>query len=241
MESSGHCVVSFRHRGVLRGQSCLSNCSQAGGDFRADQRLFVERSRGHLAKLWRAFRDAFHKHYFSGISCCLGASRKRWESHRAHLLAWRWQWSWRPFEIYRPASSAVGMFQITDGTFAQARKYCVRNHTVRIEGAWNDPSSCWFNSLYARTLPSHAAEMTAAYLHKSVVDILAARGAAKVSLGKKQKLAAVIHLCGSKRGESFAARGFRVTAGELCGSHSLQLYLTRIDVMKKRFANLARS
>jgi hypothetical protein len=224
---------------VLRGQSCLSNCSQAGGDFRTDQRLFVERSRGHLAKLWRAFRHAFHKHYFSGISCGLGQVES--DGNPIARTYWRWQWSWSPFEIYRPASSAVGMFQITDGTFAQARKYCVRNHTVRIEGAWNDPSSCWFNSLYARTLPSHAAEMTAAYLHKSVVDILAARGAAKVSLSQKQKLAAVIHLCGSKRGESFAARGFRVIAGELCGSHSLQRYLIRLDEMKKRFANLARS
>ena len=195
------------------------------------------------AATWQSYGALFATHSTNIISAEFLAALAQVESDGNPIARtyWRWQWSWSPFEIYRPASSAVGMFQITDGTFAQARKYCVRNHTVRIEGPWNDPSSCWFNSLYARTLPSHAAEMTAAYLHKSVVDILAARGAAKVSLGEKQKLAAVIHLCGSKRGESFAARGFRVTAGELCGSHSLQLYLTRIDVMKKRFANLARS
>jgi hypothetical protein len=152
--------------------------------------------------------------------------------------SWRWQWSWKPFEIYRPASSALGMFQLTDGTFAIARKYCIRNHTVVTEGPWYDLSSCWFNSLYSRTLPSHSIEMTAAYLHQSVIDTLAARRTAKTTLAQKQKLAAVIHLCGFKRGETFAARGFRVTQGELCGAHSLQRYLTQIDVMKKRFAGL---
>jgi hypothetical protein len=90
-----------------------------------------------------------------------------------------------------------------------------------------------------RTLPSHATEMTAAYLHQSVVDTLAARRRANVSLAQKQKLAAVIHLCGLKRGETFVARGFRVTQGERCGTHSLQRYLIQIDVMKKRFARLA--
>src|SRR5208282_1050319 len=43
---------------------------------------------------------------------------------------WRWSWTTQPFEVYRPASSAVGMYQITDGTFAEARRYCIHNHTV---------------------------------------------------------------------------------------------------------------
>jgi hypothetical protein len=80
--------------------------------------------------------------------------------------------------------------------------------------------------------------MTAAYLHKSVVNTLAARHGAGVSLAQKQKLAAVIHLCGLKGGETFAARGFRVTPGERCGTHSLRRYLSQIDLMKKRFAQL---
>jgi hypothetical protein len=72
-----------------------------------------------------------------------------------------------------------------------------------------------------------------------VLDILAARPKAKASVAQKQKLAAVIHLCGAKRGENFAARGFRVLPGELCGTHSLQRYVTQIELMKKRFAKLA--
>jgi hypothetical protein len=80
--------------------------------------------------------------------------------------------------------------------------------------------------------------MTAAYLHQSVVDTLRSRGNATISLTQKQKLAAVIHLCGLKRGETFAARGFRVIPGERCGTHSLGRYLTEVDLMKKRFARL---
>lgn len=193
------------------------------------------------AATWESYGALFEEHSTSIISAEFLAALAQVESDGNPIARtyWRWQWSWSPFEIYRPASSAVGMFQITDGTFAAARKYCIRNHAVLAEGSSFDRHSCWFNSLYTRTLPSHAAEMTAAYLHQSVVDILAARRPAKVSLAQKQKLAAVIHLCGAKRGESFAARGFRVTPGELCGSHSLQRYLSQIDQMKKRFAKLA--
>ena len=190
---------------------------------------------------WRRYGPLFEEHSTSIISRELLAALAQVESdgNPVALTRWRWQWSWNPFEIYRPASSAVGMFQITDGTFAEARKYCIRNHTVVTEGPWYDLSSCWFNSLYARTLASHATEMTAAYLHRSVVDTLAARGTAKVSLAQKQKLAAVIHLCGLKRGESLVARAFRVTQSERCGTHSLQRYLTQIELMKTRFARLA--
>jgi len=80
--------------------------------------------------------------------------------------------------------------------------------------------------------------MTAAYLHRTVVDPLAARPTARVSLAQQQKLAAVIHLCGPKRGEIFVTRGFRATADERCGTHSLQSYLIKVDLMKKRFARL---
>jgi hypothetical protein len=193
------------------------------------------------ASTWENYGAIFEKHSTDIISSEFLAALAQMESDGNPVARtyWRWQWSWSPFEIYRPASSALGMFQITDGTFAEARKYCIRNHEVATQGSWNDPNSCWFNSFYSRILPSHAVELTAAYLHRSVADTLAARRKSKASLAQKQKLAAVIHLCGPKRGEAFAARGFRTAPGESCGDHSLQRYLTQIDLMKKRFARLA--
>jgi hypothetical protein len=189
---------------------------------------------------WRSYGPLFEKNSTIIISAEFLAALAQVEANGNPIARtyWLWQWSWNPFEVYRPASSALGMFQITDGTFAEARKYCIRDHKIVTDGPWYDLRSCWFNSFYTRTLPSHSSEMTAAYLHRSVVDTLAARRTAKVGLAQQQKLAAVIHLCGLKRGEIFVTRGFQLTPGERCGTHSLRQYLTQIDLMRKRFARL---
>jgi hypothetical protein len=152
---------------------------------------------------------------------------------------WRWRWSWNPFEVYAPASSAVGLLQMTDGTFAQARRLCIRDHSVAREGAWWDPRACWGNALYSRAVPSHAIEMTAAWLHQSVVDTLVAEGIAKATLEKKQRMAAVIHLCGRERGAAYARRGFWALPGERCGDHDVAVYLGRVRVLRRTFAQIA--
>ena len=51
---------------------------------------------------------------------------------------WRWRLSWNPFELYQPASSAVGMYQITDPTFQEAKRYCIHDHVVVEDRPWND-------------------------------------------------------------------------------------------------------
>jgi len=190
---------------------------------------------------WQSYGPLFQEHSTNVITAEFLAALAQIESDGNPIARtyWRWQWSWSPLEIYRPASSAVGMFQMTDGTFAEARKYCIRDHVVLTTGPWNDLSSCWFNTLYARILPSHAIEMTSAYLHTRVLEILARRRPAKIALAQKQKLAAVIHLCGPRRGEAFATRGFRPSPRELCGTHDLQKYLSRLDRLKEGFARLS--
>ena len=151
---------------------------------------------------------------------------------------WRWSWSSQPFEVYRPASSAVGMYQITDGNFAEARRYCIRDHVVVEDGPWNDWKSCWFNSLYARVLPSHAVELTSAYLDRSVANILERHRIGSATLQRKQMLAALIHLCGAGAGDEFARRGFRLIEGQRCGDHAARVYLDRVSTMKAVFDRL---
>jgi hypothetical protein len=189
---------------------------------------------------WKSYGSLFEKNSTDILSPEFLAALARVEGDGnpvAHTY-WRWQWSWNPLKIFRPASSALGMFQITDGTFAEARKYCIHDHKVVSDGPWHDFRSCWFNSFYTRILPSHAIEMTAAYLHQAVANALAARRVKKVSPAQTQRLAAVIHLCGAKRGETFIKQRFQAAAGEQCGTHSLRGYLSRIDAMKQRFARL---
>jgi hypothetical protein len=162
---------------------------------------------------WRSYAPLFEKHSTSIISPESLAALAQLEGSGNPIARtyWRWQWSWNPFHIYRPASSALGMFQITDGTFAEARKYCIRDHQVVTDGPWYDLRSCWFNNFYTRTIASHSIEMTAAHLHRSVVATLAARRTTRAGLAEQQKLAAVIHLCGLREG--------RLSSREASGQH----------------------
>jgi hypothetical protein len=151
---------------------------------------------------------------------------------------WKWSWSSQPFEVYRPASSAVGMYQITDGNFAAARRFCIHDHVVVEDGPWNDWHSCWFNNLYARVIPSDAVELTSAYLDRSVASILERHRMSSASLLQKQMLAALIHLCGAGAGDEFARRRFRLADGQRCGDTPARVYLERVETMQSVFNRL---
>jgi hypothetical protein len=185
---------------------------------------------------WEAYGPIFRRHATATITSELLATLAQIEGagNPVARTYWRWRLTHEPFEIYRPASSAVGMYQITDGAFREAKRYCVREHTVIEDGPWHDWKSCWFNSLYFRVIPSHAVEMTSAFLDRRVNSL-----APKATPLQKQDLAAVIHLCGAAGGAAYAARGFRVPSGQRCGDHDLRGYLARVNSMKRSFARLA--
>ena len=201
--------------------------------------------RGVLAKTtpetWRQYGPLFNNHSTAVITPQLLAALAQVEGEGnplAHTY-WRSTLTMNPLEVYRPASSAVGMFQITDGTFREAKRYCIHNHVVVEDGPWHDVRSCWFNSLYTRVLPGHAIELTAALLDRGVASVIQRRGISAASPRQKQDLAAVIHLCGAGAGNLYAARGFRLMAGQRCGDHTLGHYLARVHAMKLEFARLA--
>jgi Transglycosylase SLT domain len=152
---------------------------------------------------------------------------------------WRWSWVEKPLEMYRPASSAVGMYQITDATFAEARHYCIRGHAVVEDGPWDDWGSCWFNSLYFRVIPAHAVELTSSYLDRHVRLALRATGIASATPREDEQLAAVIHLCGAGAGEAFARRGFHLIAGQRCGDQDPRAYVSRVQTMVRSFERLS--
>jgi hypothetical protein len=190
---------------------------------------------------WRSYAPIFREHATSVITPEFLAALAQVEAtgNPVARTYWRWRATPEPFEVYRPASSAVGMYQITDGTFAEAKRYCIRDHVVAEAGAWHDPRACWFNALYFRVVPSHAVELTSAYLDVRVAGTLARQRIGAVTLRQKQDLAAVIHLCGAGAGEAYARRGFRLTDGQRCGDHDVRGYLARVNAMKRTFARLA--
>jgi hypothetical protein len=130
------------------------------------------------------------------------------------------------------------MYQITDGNFAEARRYCIHDHVVVADGPWNDWHSCWFNSLYARVIPRDAVELTSAYLDSSVASILARHGLSSASLSQRQMLASLIHLCGAGAGDEFARRRFRLGEAQRCGDHQAHAYLERVSAMQSVFTRL---
>jgi hypothetical protein len=193
------------------------------------------------AETWAAYGPLFRAHSTATVTPELLAALAQVEGAGnpvAHTY-WRWRFSWNPFEIYRPASSAVGMYQMTDGTFAEAKHYCIHHHQLVAEGPWWDMTSCWFDSLYMRVLPGDAVELTAAYLDRAIADIVSRHAGAATTEQQKQDLAAVIHLCGAGAGDAFARRGFHLRPGERCGDHEAQRYVAQVNAMKRSFAQLA--
>jgi hypothetical protein len=132
------------------------------------------------------------------------------------------------------------MYQITDGTFAEARRYCIHDHAVAADGPWNDWDSCWFNRLYTRVIPAHAVELTAAYLDRSVSGALEHHHVKAVTPEQSMVLAAVIHLCGAGAGDAFVRRGLKLEEGQRCGDHEAENYVARVRDMRRVFEAIER-
>ena len=190
------------------------------------------------SETWRQYGSLFRENSTSVITPELLGALAQVESAGDPVARtyWRWRLTWNPLALYQPASSAVGMFQITDATFNEARRFCIHGHVVVEDGPWHDLRSCWFNRLYTRLVPSHAVELTAALLDRQVARTLARHRLTAATLKQKQDLAALIHLCGAGAGDAYARRGLRLTAGQRCGDHDVRRYLGQINALKRQFA-----
>jgi hypothetical protein len=193
------------------------------------------------AETWRDYGPLFRKYSTATISPELLAALAQVEGAGdpvAHTY-WRWRLAWPPFDIYKPASSAVGMYQMTDATFTDAKHYCIRHHVVIDSGARSDGESCWFTDFYTRVLPNHAVELTSAHLDRAVAAILGPSPNAKATPLQKQTLAALIHLCGAGPARDFAHRGFQLTPGERCGDHDAATYVGQVNALMRQFQRFA--
>lgn len=186
------------------------------------------------AETWQQYGADFRTYSTDTVTPELLAALAQTESSGNPVTRtyWRWRLTWNPLAMYKPASSAVGLFQMTDPAFAEASRYCIRRHAVVATG-------CWLGSLYLRPLPSHATELAAVYLDRNVASVLAAVPKSTASPQQKQDLAALIHLCGAGPGRTFVRRGFRPVAGQHCGDHLVAAYLAKVNRMKRQFLTLA--
>ena len=121
-----------------------------------------------------------------------------------------------PWRIFAPASSAVGLLQITNGNLEQARL---------LSGP---------RSSYSRLSPADSIAMTAAFLQHWV----AREAPRKTSTPRRQQLAAVIHLCGPEKGPVFVRSGFRLDRMGDCGSQAVGSYVRRVMKYRQDFSRL---
>ena len=186
------------------------------------------------AETWRQYGPLFRTYSTSTITPELLAALVQIESsgNPVDRTYWRWRWSFNPFAIYQPASSAVGLTQMTDGAAAEAARFCIRDHAVTDTG-------CGLTSLYIRAIPSHDIELASIYLDRNVTEVLARAGEVKPSASERQDLAAFIHLCGGGPATAYARRKFVMNASERCGDHLVSSYVARVNAMKRQFQRLA--
>jgi hypothetical protein len=191
---------------------------------------------------WRDYGPLFEKYSTALIDAELLAALAQVEGSGNPVAQTYWRWSFRPhpFDVYRPASTAVGMYQITNGTFEEAKRYCIRGHVVLEADGAAGSDVCGRGGWYSRVLPSHAVELTAAYLDRRVAAALAQRRGRTVSRHQIEELAAVIHLCGAGAGEAFARQGMRLAEGQRCGDHAAEDYVARVLAARRTFAGLNR-
>jgi hypothetical protein len=181
---------------------------------------------------WRQYGALFRQYSTSTIPPELLAALAQGESSGNPVTRtyWRWRFSFNPFAIYQPASSAVGLFQMTDGAYAEAAKFCIRGNAVTDSGCGLGP--------YIRAIPSHSIELASIYLDRNVAAVLA-RADTNATAQQKQDVAAFVHLCGGGPATAFARRKFQMQSDERCGDHLVSAYVARVNAAKRVFQKLA--
>jgi hypothetical protein len=182
---------------------------------------------------WRQYGPLFRTYSTHSITPELLAALAQVESsgNPVDRTYWRWRFSLNPFAIYQPASSAVGLFQMTDPAYSEAARFCIRANTV-------ENTACGFGP-YIRAIPSHAVELASVYLDRNVAAVLTRAGDVAANPQQKQDLAAFIHLCGGGPATAYARRHFQMMAGERCGDHLVAAYISKVNAMKRQFLHLA--
>jgi hypothetical protein len=185
------------------------------------------------AETWRHYGSLFREYSTEQVSPELLAALAQIEAAGDPVARtyWHWRLTWNPLRLYEPASSSVGMYQMTDAAFSEARRYCIRDHAVT--------ENCWFNGSYMRVLPSHAVELAAIFLDRELSLLLPSERKEAATPEQEQDLAAMIYLCGPAPAEAYVRRGFRLLSGQRCGDHDAAGYLARVDDARRQFARLA--
>ncbi len=189
---------------------------------------------------WQSYAPLFRRYATASVAPDLLAALAQAESagNPVATTYWRWHVSLNPLAIYRPASSSVGMYQMTNAAYDEARRFCISHHHVTAMRADGETAGCggdW------RIVPGDAVELAAAYLDRMLNSLIAKRHPAALTPQQKENLAAVIHLCGPGPAASYLRHGFRLAPGERCGDQDIAAYVARVSRFAQQFRRLAQA
>ncbi len=192
---------------------------------------------------WQSYAPLFRGYGTANVEPELLAALAQAESagNPVATTYWRWRFSLNPLAIYRPASSSVGMYQMTDAAYAEARRFCVSHHHVAEDRTDSDAPACGQGGAYWRIMPSDAIELTATYLDRKLAALLGKHRPAALTQQQKDNLAAVIHLCGPGPAASYLRRGFHLAPGERCGDQDIAAYVGRVSGFERQFRRLGQA
>jgi hypothetical protein len=190
-----------------------------------------------LQQTWKSYKPYFYRYSIGFITPEYLAALAQTESAGNPFATPKWRlkfaqdWS----RFYSPESTAVGLFQLTNPTFAKASQFCVRDGEILRAAKFGTPKSCWFNWTYLRISPKDSTQIVSAHLYQETGETLGSLYD-KVSDQTKRRVASLIHLCGRAKANEFLKRKFNLEKLGLCWSYNPSAYIHRVEFYERHFA-----
>ncbi len=191
------------------------------------------------SQTWQSYKTEFKQYETDIIDASFLAALAQTESSGNPIATAYWHFSFKQdiLSIFQPASSSIGLYQMTLDTFKDAKRFCFSEDGIDVDQNRSNLKACWRNNFRFRFSAADSIQLTSArldYYTKTAISNY------KKTLSKttKQQLAAIIQLCGPGRAKDFINGGFSTKRMRPCGSHSVSNYVSRVFKYKKVFASL---
>lgn len=185
---------------------------------------------------WDTYKDYFNEYSSKTISPFLIAAIVQHESAGNPLAQtyWKWNWDVNPFKWFAPASSSLGLMQMTSGTWEDAKKFCtLGGEVIREEGK----KSCW-NFLASRLFPASNIRLASIRYHYYLKKWKESLGVDNLSSKLSRRFISVMHLCGVEKAFKWADKP-HLLKKRRCGGHSVREYLRSIARLERKFRNIS--
>jgi hypothetical protein len=188
------------------------------------------------SQTWDSYQGIFETYETQTLDASFLAALAQAESAGNPIATPYWEFTFQQdiLSFFRPASSSLGLYQMTYDTFQDAKRFCFVDGRIAVDAKKSDLKNCWQNDFKFRFSASDSVHLTSARLSYYTESSLRKQGV-KASRLQRQQTAAIIQLCGPGKAQEFIRSGFNVKKMGACGSHSVSAYIKRVFSYKKTF------